>query len=129
MDMISSPTLGSVQCLIGLLQNAKNAVDQARALWQGKAYNTQAEAMLTVQSEMLRAQAAQQAQEIARLRQRIEAQAGGGDEAAVSFSVPAAPAETAEGMGATEVEFAPQMQTQALADSRKFQRRVKGMLR
>jgi len=116
-----------VHSLIGLLQNTKNAVDQARALWQGKAYNTQAEAMLNVQSELLRAQAAQQAQEIARLRQLIEARVGGDEEVAISFGILATPAaEEAKGVEAAEAGFAPQV---PLADNRQFQRRVKGMLR
>ena len=45
----------------------------------------------------------------------------------MSFGIPAAPAaEGAKGVEAIEAEVTPQV---SLADSRKFQRRVKGMLR
>lgn len=117
-----------VHALIGLLQNAKNAVDQARALWQGKAYSTQAEAMIKAQSEILKTQAAQQEREIQRLRQLVEAQVQSDEEAAISFDILGIPEiESTEETMSAEVEFAPQ--TQALVDNRKFQRRVKGMLR
>jgi hypothetical protein len=49
---------GPLHALIGLLQNTKNAVDQARALWSGTAYRTAMEAELKKIEELRKAQAA-----------------------------------------------------------------------
>lgn len=47
-----------VHSLIGLLQNTKDAVDQARALWSGKAFNeAQAAYMQSIQAAQMQAQA------------------------------------------------------------------------
>lgn len=49
---------GPLHALIGLLQNTKNAVDQARAMWSGAAYRTAMDAELKKIEELRKVQAA-----------------------------------------------------------------------
>ncbi len=97
-----------VHSVIGLLQNTKDAVDQARALWSGKAFNqAQAGYVQSIQAAQMQALAVQQAAQPQPTHMAIDEAFGaaGADEAA--------PEETAP----------------VMVDERAMRRRIKGILR
>lgn len=102
-----------VHSVIGLLQNTKDAVDQARALWSGKAFNqAQAGYVQSIQAAQMQSMASQQAAQPQVTHMAAEEAFG---------------PTTAEQPGAGEAAAATQVQV--LANERAMRRRIKGILR